>query len=148
MMKKLKFESLDEQAKFLVISAIEVRKNAYSPYSNFKVGAALESESGKIYKGCNVESADFTLTTHAEMAAIDSMVSSGDRKINAIAIAMESNGKIPVPCGLCRQKISEFALDNTVVYAVDLTSYDRDSTIYKFIFNDLLPFSFNSRHIK
>lgn len=147
-MKKFKFESIDEKAKFLIISAIEVRKNAYSPYSNFKVGAALESETGKIYTGCNVESADYTLTSHAEMAAIDSMISSGDRKIKSIAIAMESKGKIPVPCGLCRQKISEFSFDNTVVYTVDITNADNKNTVFVFIFNELLPFSFDGGYIK
>ena len=92
----------------LVQKAAEVRKNAYAPYSKFLVGAALETEEGKIFLGVNVENASYGATTCAERSAIFSAVSNGYKKFKRIAIVTDTS-KPSVPCGLCLQVMYEFA---------------------------------------
>lgn len=100
----------------LIKEAKKVRKNAYTPYSKFKVGAAVVCSSGKIYTGCNVENASFGLTICAERNAIASAVASGEKKITAIAIVADTDILTP-PCGACRQVIYEFGKTATVLLA-------------------------------
>src|SRR3989338_5409194 len=92
----------------LVQKAAEVRKNAYAPYSKFLVGAALETEEGKIFLGVNVENASYGATTCAERSAIFAAVSNGYRKFKRIAIVTDTS-KPSVPCGLCLQVLHEFS---------------------------------------
>ena len=82
-------------------------KRAYAPYSDFRVGAALLTPSGKIFTGCNIENSSYSLTVCAERTAIFKAISEGHRRFTAIAIATERGEFIP-PCGACRQIISEF----------------------------------------
>ncbi len=95
----------------LLQQAIAARDNAYCPYSGYAVGAALQTSSGKIYTGCNVENASFSATLCAERSAIAAAVSAGEREFQAIAIAggkgdaLDSN---TTPCGVCRQVLAEF----------------------------------------
>jgi len=91
----------------LVKIAQETRKNAYAPYSKFKVGAALLTKSGRIYTGVNVENASFGATNCAERTAVFKAVSEGEDEIYAIAVASDSEEFIH-PCGICRQVLSEF----------------------------------------
>ncbi|AOR24367.1 cytidine deaminase [Clostridium taeniosporum] len=93
--------------KELVKIALKYREKAYAPYSNFKVGAAVLFDSGKVYGGCNIENASFGATNCAERTAIFSGIAEGETKINAIAVvgSLEEN---TYPCGICRQVISEF----------------------------------------
>jgi cytidine deaminase len=98
----------------LIAAAKQVRENAHAKFSNFKVGAALLSSSGKIYGGCNVENATYGLTICAERVAIFSAVAAGHKRIDALALACidalygtDAGGKMP--CGACRQVLSEFA---------------------------------------
>ncbi len=98
----------------LVSKAFEGRKNAYAPYSNFKVGAAVLTEDGKIYTGCNIENASYGATNCAERTAIFKAISEGHKTIEAIAIVGVIND-YTYPCGICRQVISEFASDNTKI---------------------------------
>lgn len=91
----------------LLSKAREAREYAYTPYSKFKVGAALLAKSGKIYTGCNIENASFGLTNCAERTAMFKAVSEGEKEFEAIAIAAGSTE--PWPCGACRQVLSEFA---------------------------------------
>lgn len=100
--------------KNLVSKAFEGRKNAYAPYSNFKVGAAVLAEDGKIYTGCNIENASYGATNCAERTAIFKAVSEGNRTIEAIAIVGIKND-YTYPCGVCRQVISEFASKDTKI---------------------------------
>jgi cytidine deaminase len=93
-------------------AAIKVRKNAYAPYSNFLVGAALRSSSGKIYIGCNVENIAYPEGTCAEAGAIASMIAAGDTEIKELTVVADSPKPV-APCGGCRQKISEFANGST-----------------------------------
>lgn len=95
----------------LIVRAVEARKNSYSPYSHFAVGAALLCEDGSIYVGCNIENASFTPTVCAERAAIFSAVSDGKRKFTAIAVVGGKGKDIGTPCypcGVCRQVLREF----------------------------------------
>jgi len=91
----------------LIIKAKEARKNAYAPYSGFKVGAAILTESGKIFSGSNVENASFGLTICAERAAICHAINQGEKHISVVVIVTDS-AKLTPPCGACRQFIQEF----------------------------------------
>ncbi|WP_046213470.1 cytidine deaminase [Paenibacillus wulumuqiensis] len=102
----------------LIQAAIEARQNAYVPYSNFQVGAALLAD-GKVYGGANIENASFGLTNCAERTAIFKAASEGIRKIDAIAIVADTDGPVS-PCGACRQVIAEFSDENTRVYLTNL----------------------------
>ena len=95
----------------LVSKALQARKNAYVPYSKFKVGAAVLTEDGKIYTGCNIENASYGATNCAERTAIFKAVSEGYKIIKAIAIVGVENG-YTYPCGICRQVIAEFASED------------------------------------
>ena len=100
--------------KLLLEKAYEGRENAYAPYSNFKVGAAVLAENGKIYTGCNIENASYGATNCAERTAIFKAISEGNRKIRAIAI-VGADDEYTYPCGICRQVIAEFADKNTEI---------------------------------
>ncbi len=94
--------------KELLELAFKAKEKAYAPYSKFRVGAALVTQSGKVYTGCNIENASFGATVCAERTALFKAVSDGENKITAIAIASDSEDYI-YPCGICRQVLSEFA---------------------------------------
>lgn len=95
----------------LIKLAVSAREMSYSPYSNFKVGAALLTKSGKVFTGCNVENAGFTPTNCAERTAVFKAVSEGEREFSAIAIVAgkgDTLNDLCAPCGVCRQVLSEF----------------------------------------
>lgn len=92
----------------LIKEAINAREKAYSPYSNFKVGAAALFEDNNIYTGCNIENASFGATNCAERTAIFNGVSNGNRVLKELALIGDPNG-YTYPCGICRQVITEFA---------------------------------------
>ena len=97
-------------------------EKAYAPYSGYLVGAALLTESGKVYTGCNVENASFSATNCAERTAVFKAVSEGERKFSAIAVVGGKNGKITCffpPCGVCRQVLTEFCSADMPVYLTD-----------------------------
>ena len=102
--------------KKLINEALKAREKAYAPYSKFKVGAALETLSGKIYTGCNVENASYGLSNCAERTAIFKAVSEGHKKFKRIAIVTGST-ELASPCGACRQVPSEFAPEIEIVLA-------------------------------
>ncbi len=89
-------------------SALEVRKNAYAPYSNFAVGAAIVTNDGTIFTGVNVENSSFGATNCAERTALFSAITAGYRDFEAIVIASNLNGKAVFPCGICRQVLADF----------------------------------------
>ena len=120
--------------------AIDAKQMSYSPYSQFSVGAALLAKGGKIYTGCNVESAAFSPTNCAERTAIFKAVSEGDREFVAIAVAGSLKDTEPdycYPCGVCRQVLNEFCTDDFTVIAVKTAT---DYQIHKL--GELLPHSF------
>ena len=100
----------------LIEAAKQARENAHAPYSNFRVGAALRSSSGRIFGGCNVENATYGLTMCAERVAIFKAVSEGERGFRAIAVITDTDALTP-PCGACRQLIWEFCGDIPVSLA-------------------------------
>jgi len=106
----------EEIVEALIEAARAVRDTAHAPYSGFKVGAAALSESGKIYVGCNVESASFGATLCAERSAIANMVASGERDLAAIAVFVDAD-EPAMPCGICRQWIAEFGPRAEVISA-------------------------------
>lgn len=114
--------------KQLVEIAVEVRNQAYVPYSKYPVGAALLTASGAIYSGVNIENAAYPVTICAERVAVFKAVSAGEREFAAIAVATLNGG---TPCGSCRQVLAEFGLDTIVIIAdsggqiVEETSVDR-----------------------
>lgn len=116
----------------LVKAAREARTKAYAPYSEFAVGAALQTKSGDVYAGCNVENLSFGLTICAERSAIAAAVSAGARDFVAIAIVADSK-QPPLPCGACRQVLAEFNPKLTVISATV------SGEVEKFDLADLLP---------
>lgn len=113
--------SLDESKKQSLIEAAKAASDkAYSPYSKFKVGAALLTKNGNIFSACNVENASYSLTSCAERNAVFQAVSVGEKDYIAIAIYVDSLLSFP-PCGACRQVLAEFAHDMTV-YIVNKTT--------------------------
>jgi len=126
--------------KNLAEAAIKARKMSYSPYSGFKVGAALLAKSGKVYTGCNIESAAYSPTNCAERTALFKAVSEGEREFVAIAVVgapAEGVGDYCYPCGVCRQMLKEFVTDDFVLVAVKAADEYR---VHKF--GEILPYSF------
>ncbi|MEO8285133.1 MAG: cytidine deaminase [Chloroflexota bacterium] len=100
----------------LVSDAIKVRERAYTPYSHFKVGAALLAKSGKIYTGCNIENAAYSPTICAERVALGSAIAAGEQPGSFVAIAVVGDQPHPTsPCGVCRQVLYELAPGCTVL---------------------------------
>ena len=131
----------------LVKAAIDATKYAYVPYSNFKVGAAILAENGKIYTGCNIENASYSPTNCAERTAIFKAVSEGVTKFKKIAVVGGPNGNLEnycPPCGVCRQVISEFAEED---FELILGTSENTYAIYNF-FEEVLPLSFTAKELK
>lgn len=125
-------ELTESQTEQLAKAALECRERAYAPYSGFKVGAALLSDSGRVYTGCNVENASYGITLCAERNAIAAAVAGGDAKITAIAIVADTPTPCS-PCGACRQFMVEFNPDMLVIL-LNLKGQSR-----KFTARELLP---------
>lgn len=127
--------------------ALEARKQAYTPYSNYTVGAALLTADNKIYSGCNIENASYGATNCAERTAFFKAVSEGERDFKAIAIAGGIRGQEPTdyayPCGICRQVMKEFCGDDFQIIVV------KSSADYQvFTLAELLPYGFGGESIK
>jgi cytidine deaminase len=121
--------------------AVAVRENAYVPYSNFKVGAALRTVAGTVYQGCNVENVAYPEGTCAEAGAIAAMVAAGEREIAEVYVVAGS--PMPVsPCGGCRQKLAEFASADVPVTLATLEGTEQKTTV-----GALLPGVFNTDHM-
>ncbi|MDQ6611380.1 MAG: cytidine deaminase [Gemmatimonadota bacterium] len=119
----------------LRMAAEGARANAYCPYSNYPVGAALEAEDGRIFVGCNVENAAFPAGICAERSALASAVAAGVRKFRSVVIVSDALQPTP-PCGVCRQALVEFAP------ALDVVSYSASGTARHWSMTDLLPAPF------
>ena len=130
-----------DNSKILIESAIKVRENAFAPYSNFKVGAAIKTASGKIYTGSNIESASYGLTVCAERVAIWKAVSEGEREFESLAVVADTD-KLTSPCGACRQIIWEFCGDIPVTL---INLRDETQTISM---KNLLPLAFGREFLE
>ena len=128
----------------LIKIAVKAREMSYSPYSNFKVGAALLSKNGKIFTGCNVENAGYTPTNCAERTAIFKAISEGEREFSAIAIVGGKGDKLNdlcAPCGVCRQVISEFCGGD---FKIILGTPDNIKVV---TLSEILPYSFGKNDL-
>lgn len=133
--------ALDKKEKQeLIEAALAVRQLAYTPYSNYQVGAALLTRTGKVFRGVNVENAAYPDTICAERSAVVSAVSAGEREFKAIAVATRNGG---TPCGSCRQVLSEFGLDIEVLLVDEGGNLVQHSTV-----QDLLPGAFQPKDLK
>ena len=132
---------MSEDLQPLIDAAREARLHAVAPFSNFRVGAAVKTASGKVYTGCNVESASYGLTVCAERIAIWKALSEGERQFTELAVVADTETLTP-PCGTCRQIIWEFAREATIVFA----NLQGQSEIFHIA--DLLPRAFDARFLK
>lgn len=132
---------MEDKDKQLVEAARRVRENAYAPFSEFMVGAALETDDGDIVTGSNVESASYGLTVCAERVAVWNAISQGKRKIKKIAVVADTEDLTP-PCGVCRQIIWEFGGDIPVIFA---NLHGKVETVQM---KDLLPRAFDTKFLK
>lgn len=133
---------LEWNREILIQKAIEAKKMAYAPYSQFHVGAALLGKSGKIYTGCNVENSSYPAGICGERTAISKAVSEGETEFQAIAIAGslkdQDAEQYCMPCGICRQVMAEFCKEDFIILAV------KNETDYKeMTLGELLPESFH-----
>lgn len=130
----------------LIRYALEARQMSYAPYSGYRVGAALLTKDGKIYKGCNIENASYTPTNCAERTAFFKAISEGEREFTAIAI-VGGAGELPVdfawPCGVCRQVMMEFCDPKSfrVITAISEDEY-LDKTL-----EEMLPHGFGPANL-
>jgi cytidine deaminase len=129
-------EISEKKLNSLVSAARAVQVNAHAPYSEFKVGAALLSGSGKIYTGVNVENSSYPVSICAERHALGTAVAAGERSFIAICIVSDSTEPVP-PCGACRQALSEFC-DDLFIVSVTLSGISRE-----FSLKNLLPDRFH-----
>jgi len=133
----------DAQYKDIVKLALDMRHQAYAPYSHFQVGAGLLCKNGHIYKGCNIEVSSFTPTSCAERTAIFKAVSEGEREFEAIAIAAGFDTGEPTdfcpPCGVCREVMNEFCDKDFKILLVKSETEVKEVSLA-----EMLPFSFTS----
>ncbi|MFD1736592.1 cytidine deaminase [Bacillus salitolerans] len=126
----------------LIVEAKEARERAYVPYSKFKVGAALLTKDGTVYKGCNIENAAYSMTNCAERTALFKAISEGDKDFEAIAVVADTDRPVP-PCGACRQVISELCSKDTKVYLTNLKGDVQEITVA-----ELLPGAFSAEDME
>ncbi len=124
----------------LIEQALIARNNSYSPYSNYKVGCALLTKSGKVFLGSNIENCAYGPSNCAERSALFSAISNGEREFEKMAI-VGSGSEIAYPCGVCRQVISELAPNIEIICAKDTKTF----VVHNI--NELLPFAFSSKNI-
>lgn len=131
---------MDKQA--LIAQAIEARRLAYVPYSKFQVGAALLAESGKVYLGCNIENAAYSLCNCAERTALFKAYSEGDQKYQAIAVAADTPQAVS-PCGACRQVMAELCPPDMPVFLTNLKGDVMETTV-----SALIPGAFTKEDLR
>lgn len=132
---------MDKNREKLLAAAAAVREKAFAPYSNFKVGAAVEGADGTIFTGCNVESASYGLTNCAERVAIQKAISEGIIKFMQLAVVVDTE-QLTAPCGACRQVIWEFCGDIPVTLS---NLKGKTETVQM---RELLPMAFDSTFLK
>jgi len=125
----------------LIAEALKAREFAYVPYSKFQVGAALLTEDGKVYKGCNIENAAYSLCNCAERTALFKAYSEGEKSFKMLAVAADTPGPVS-PCGACRQVISELCSPNMPVILTNLNGQVKEMTV-----QELLPGAFSSEDL-
>jgi cytidine deaminase len=132
---------LSEDIESLIEAAKQARLQSVAPFSNFQVGAAVRTAGGKVYTGCNVESASYGLTVCAERVAIWKALSEGERQFTDLAVVADTETLTP-PCGTCRQIVWEFARGANIVFA------NLDGKSEEFHMSELLPHAFDAKFLK
>lgn len=125
----------------LITEALKARDMAYAPYSKFQVGAALLTKDGKVYRGCNIENAAYSMCNCAERTALFKAVSEGDTEFQMLAVAADTPGPVS-PCGACRQVISELCTNDVIVVLTNLQGQIKEMTV-----EELLPGAFSSEDL-
>ena len=131
----------EEDSQSLIEAAQRARLQSVAPFSKFLVGAAVRTENGKVYTGCNIESASYGLTVCAERVAIWKALSEGERHFTELAVVADTEVLTP-PCGTCRQIIWEFAKSASIIFA------NLKGESERFQIRDLLPRAFDARFLK
>lgn len=131
----------------LVELALEARNRSYAPYSHFMVGAALLTNDGKVYQGCNIENASFSPTVCAERTAFFKAISEGDREFVKIAVVGSPEGEVDryaAPCGVCRQVMTEFCDPETfeIIFGISPEKYEVH------LLKEIIPYGFGMGHLK
>jgi cytidine deaminase len=129
----------DDERRALIDLAKEASRRAYAPYSNYPVGAALRTRSGRIFTGCNVENAAYPTSMCAERVAIFKAVSEGEKDFDVIAVVTPNGG---TPCGSCRQVLAEFGMETLVLVADEDGRLVQENTVV-----GLLPGAFTPRDL-
>ncbi|MBI5944838.1 MAG: cytidine deaminase [Chloroflexi bacterium] len=132
-------ELTNEERQSLIDLANEARKRAYVPYSNYPVGAAVRTKSGRLFTGVNVENAAYPQTMCAERVAIFKAVSEGESEFDVIAVVTNNGGS---PCGGCRQVMAEFGLDTIILIADGNGKLQKEMTVA-----EILPEAFTPKHL-
>ena len=130
----------DAERKSLIELAVEARRKAYAPYSNYPVGSSLRTKSGRVYTGVNIENAAYPVGICAERVAIFKAVSDGELEFDVITVVTNNGGS---PCGSCRQVMAEFGLDTIVLLADGEGKLLKETTV-----GALLPDAFQPHHLK
>lgn len=130
----------EDERQYLIGLAVEARRRAYVPYSNYPVGAAVRTKSGRVFTGVNVENAAYPQTMCAERVAIFKAVSEGEQEFDVISVITNNGGS---PCGGCRQVMAEFGLDTVVLIADGEGHLKKEMTVA-----DLLPEAFTPKHLQ
>ncbi|AKE24286.1 MULTISPECIES: cytidine deaminase [Bacillus] len=125
----------------LITEALKARDMAYAPYSKFQVGAALLTKDGKVYRGCNIENAAYSMCNCAERTALFKAVSEGETEFQMLAVAADTPGPVS-PCGACRQVISELCTKDVIVVLTNLQGQIKEMTV-----EELLPGAFSSEDL-
>ncbi len=135
-----KHEPADTLERMLAVAS-DARANAHAPYSNFKVGACLRGDSGRLFGGCNVENAAYPMGQCAEATALGALIAAGDKRVLECLVVAEG-GRLTTPCGGCRQRLSEFAGPELKVHVCDPGGPRWSVTL-----GELLPHSFGRDHL-
>ncbi len=138
-LKRIKWRNTEMTDEELIAVAKKYREFSYSPYSKFKVGAAVLTKQGNVYGGCNIENSSYPVTNCAERTAIFKAVSEGEKEIEAIALIADTEGPCS-PCGACRQVMGEFKIPRIIM--ANLKGDKKVVTL-----EELLPFAFSEKDL-
>ena len=131
----------------LVDAAREIQQAAHVPYSDYRVGAALETADGTVFTGCNLENANYSNSLHAEEVAVAEAVKTGHRDFRRLAVSSDRRDGV-TPCGMCRQTLAEFCDDDLLVICDEGDDTDGDVVVSEYTLGELLPAAINEEMLE